>query len=293
MKKLLLALLIFSFLPQTKAQYHQMAIEGRSWYVVHSPTWMQTNTSIYTIDGDTIVRGINYQRLVEEDTAGNYLRTAAFLNEDTVSGRIDMYTMGFSGLNSLDTTFYDFSGQTGDTISYKGFMDGRQERLVIDSTFQMTDLLGNSRKVIWLANTPDTVGWCSGGQVVEIWIEGLGSVNNTVMPLLHTCGAIIEAGWELNCVFNNDGIPVYKGQNYQQCYILSESEEAYSQMDIYPNPSSDLLHWDHELAISSLAIRSIDGQLIQAFSNPRGSVDISHLPTGVYTVIMEDVEGES
>lgn len=56
-------------------------------------------------------------------------------------------------------------------------------------------------------------------------------------------------------------------------------------LKLYPNPMTDLLHIESAAAIKSLKIYSAGGgQLLLVLNKPSSSIDLSHLPVGVYIV---------
>jgi len=66
-------------------------------------------------------------------------------------------------------------------------------------------------------------------------------------------------------------------------------------LNIYPNPSHNLIFVDSEVAIKTLVLTNTLGQVVLLLNSPKlkQEIDISHLPTGVYFLKVENKEAYS
>lgn len=71
---------------------------------------------------------------------------------------------------------------------------------------------------------------------------------------------------------------------------LGTEETGKRTMKIYPNPSSDVIHFSEE--INSFKIFDINGRIVKSLDHPTEKIDISKLPIGNYTVSGKAKSGE-
>ena len=94
-------------------------------------------------------------------------------------------------------------------------------------------------------------------------------------------------GQELPMIFNNE---IWKKLNHIICNTTNVSTTKSPTLNIYPNPSNDIFHFDLEEEILEIKIYNMLGQEfnIQAHEN---SIDLSEYPAGIYCVVIESSAG--
>ncbi|WP_298516591.1 T9SS type A sorting domain-containing protein [uncultured Kordia sp.] len=75
--------------------------------------------------------------------------------------------------------------------------------------------------------------------------------------------------------------------------LLSTTEFAFSDVQLYPNPTSNTLNINNTSAIKSLEIYSVQGQLMLQQKSQFETVDMSQLQSGLYFVTLKDTQNRS
>ncbi|GHU68432.1 hypothetical protein FACS189413_05290 [Bacteroidia bacterium] len=83
-----------------------------------------------------------------------------------------------------------------------------------------------------------------------------------------------------------DYVRVYK----ESVAITTVREE---EINIYPNPVVNTLHFDGVDCLPEVMVKNINGQTVAQFQNVEKSVDLSHLNKGYYILQMKDKAGNS
>ncbi len=118
------------------------------------------------------------------------------------------------------------------------------------------------------------------------WQWNNGAITDTTSYQAAVLGMLIV---QLNATDSNGCVV-----QYSDTFVVSVCDgiEELSQFGIklYPNPATDNFYIEANTMISYLAIHSIDGKLIRAWSNERffnKNIDVQDLPKGMYFVIIE------
>lgn len=272
-----------------------------------SAYWVYEN--IYTIavqqDGKIIVGG-NFTMFNNQ-----YVNRIVRLNAD---GSIDStfnIGSGFSGGgSSVNSVALQSDGKiiaAGTFTKYNGQTRNRIVRLNTDGTLDTTFTIGSGFNGSFIINNvlvqPDgkiLVGGSfttfngqtrnnflrlnANGTLDTTFSIGTGFNDSVQSMVLQPNGKILAAG-----IFSQ-----YNAQTWNRITRLEEGFLSTKEFDkttdikIYPNPVKDILHFDGQ--IHRIIITDLSGKLLST-KNKVIQADLSHLPTGIYNLIMEDENG--
>lgn len=239
-------ILILLTIPNLKSQdYYSFLSEKPQWNVyLENAMCTSVDTSLlrYYFEGDTIINGTTYQKLILEtgDTAGPKKTTAGGIRE--VGKKVYYIGDDFLGHpKDEEVLLYDFSKEVGDTIFHettRGYLNFYSEVIAIDS-LKIGDNYRKRFKVAnhWYYHDPD------------YWVEGMGSIKNGLLghiTKISTCGYHY---WEHVCYKENEEV-MYLNQSYSDCYPINvrtsvNTDLRLEKIKIYPNPVSNKLHIDN------------------------------------------------
>lgn len=238
--------------------YSKLLEQKKTWNILH---WTcgygpcDSHTYVYSIEGDTLLNDMLYYEI-----EGHLLR------EDTVQRKVyewDKYLFE-------DQLLYDFNLSKGDSIELYGRYD---HIMVVDSVY--TKFINNHpRKCIAFKQL---MGFN------EEWIEGIGSNFGIVYPGFYL--TLIDAGYELLCVFQGDSL-IY--QNAESCYIsdVSVEDKIFDEPKIYiaENPVRLIFTGlkSHNTTIQIFDIKGIMVDQIVIEGESQCSIQMSKLEPGLY-----------
>ncbi len=282
MKKTLLIIFFFGLVFGASAQYHRLAKQGRVWYS-YQKTYNLWWTSVYAIQGDTLVYGTDYSWLVQVDSANQAGQRIGLVLEDTLSGRVEFYPTYQAGYPPAGLLLYDFSLLKGDSIHHPNGTDN----YLVDSVFYYTDFRNITRKVLWIYGASPNLQCYK--KLAAVWIEGIG--NTSKFFSLYVGCSIKPGEGSLKCVFDG-GTKIY-GDTVSTCYKIGIEEPAYNFIKtvIYPNPVKNKLHIQSELPIAKANIYSISGTLLLERNTVETTIDVSALKPGVFILELTDADG--
>lgn len=175
---------------------------------------------------------------------------------------------------------YDFGAETGDTIQL-GYStaSGDPLQMIIDSTGTIM-VGGEPRKLQYIT--------CGDGLFIEFGkhvIEGIGSTS-FMFPTVD-----MSHDGPLRC-YSDDVTPLFlnpfnigSGWNGEDCeqLILNINEQALNHINIYPNPSNNLVKINGLTAEANYRIITEGGTVIkEGRVNTSGIINIQHLKSGLY-----------
>lgn len=169
----------------------------------------------------------------------------------TISNGTSFTTDGNKVYFENTTLYYDFGMLLGDSIDY-----GVGNILVLDSIRKLPVFSGELRRYYYLSYFSNhKYRW------TETWIEGIGSTNGLLMPLIP---ADYAGGTEtLLCVHEN-GQQVYQNPEYSSCYVNTVSSplvEAQQQVINIFSPEKGMIKLQLKTEVKgSLILNSIDGK---------------------------------
>ena len=257
--------------------------EGNQWSLVSYNFAGEAFNTTYRIEGDTIIDGSNYKRMLV--LYGNPALVVSwdeskYVREDSTK---KVYCLNAS---NEEEVIYDFGLSVGDTIpSYDS-----SEFNGIVSEIDMIELNdGTMRKRLALSSL-----YCPDWGIMEYWIDGIGGKNLALTYIESFC--VFDVGIYLRC-FSNNGDFLYGSQDGSQCYIINSTEEIKeSTIKIFPNPTQDILNleYDKTIKIEQLKIFDLQGQMMRTLQveNDSPSISISNFPKGVYYLKIETAKSK-
>ena len=97
---------------------------------------------------------------------------------------------------------------------------------------------------------------------------------------------IQEALFDINCTMANCFAVGTNGKVYKKENIVSSTldNKDYPTLNIYPNPTKDILSIETNLSLTEISILNLNGRLIYTSFEHKDKIDISHLPSGIYFI---------
>lgn len=232
----------------------------------------QTKTS-----GDTIIRGINYRKLVQYDpTTNDYTYYAGGFREE--NGKV--YANINSGLPiyASDFLLYDFTANVGDTIKYNFYIFQTNLYSIVTKIDSVTLLTGKKRKRFYFNNLPEC-------------IEGIGSVRgfffpgNTSTPMYLSCFKQNDTEYYINSQWCPDGSCCDISTSIPQ--IRSSTKRTVLSPTITEN-FSKLILTSTNIPCKSVIITNFLGKQLKSILCPDNNTDfpvnLSDLPSGIYFI---------
>lgn len=211
--------------------YHTLLDSDKLWYIT---SWMacfelfcdvtSSQSNLYKIGCDTNINNVEYYQLLKSrDTSSAFTKINTFLHEDTAEKKV--YILD-TDVNSSKKLMYDFSLEKNDTAVITNSMNC--ERTMNVDSVDSININGEYRKRLYFT---------SNGGPPETWIEGIGSSFGVIYAGVND-RCIIDGGYELSCVFQNDSL-LYKatsGNCYQESTGFKEETVKSNFSTIKPNP---------------------------------------------------------
>ncbi len=279
------SILIFSFFFFQNINSQSFVDEGNQWSLVQYNFMGDGFTSTYRIEGDTLLNGIIYKKLLmtEEDPAMVVNWTESkYIREDSTKKIFQ-----FDGTDDGEL-IYDFGLSVGDTVFFNNSSIYDYDAIVdaVDSV-ELND--GTMRKRLALSSLH-----CPDWGIQEYWIEGIGGVNLALSYINQFC--IFDVGTFLRC-FSNNGDFLYGNLNGENCFIINSTNELeQTAIKIFPNPTQDILNLEYSetIKIEQLKIFDFQGQLIKSLQveNDLSPISISNFPKGVYYLKIETAKSK-
>ena len=236
-------------------------------------------------DADTVVAGKNYLKLIGTHFfSPNSPYSIYTLIRSEGNSKIFALSPATCTPGSMycsaqkEALIYDFSLKTGDSISNYLKNDNYGNRTIvskitkIDSVF----IFGKNRKR-FAVNYSD-----SGKQKAsDYWVEGIGSLTHPLYPL--TPYRPFEAGIWLTC---------FQGMSDPHCLTGVEDNFSVSKIEIFPNPTNNLIqiNFNKEIGyLKKLSINDVSGKIMKNIfvQNDLLSIDVKDLPKGLYFLNLE------
>ena len=268
-------------------EYRPMLGEFGKWHEYFTPG--PTCNATLRIDGDSIVNGVSYKKIIADPGCSAILNegTVRLLREDTLEKKV--YELW--SLNWPEDLIYDFSLMPGDTF-YWG--NNNENIMILDS---ISDTIvnpffcnGNNIPTLTIEN-PRVFYFDAGGAYATIWIEGIGSLGDLFNSQYEWGGGV--GSFTILCHFNE-----FREQDFH--YIFCEEphpcegwvtvntedinkDNVY--FDIFPNPTFGLIHLNTKELTPYKTIELIcyDTNGKERLRNSNSSkLDIKFLPKGIY-----------
>jgi hypothetical protein len=192
-------------------------------------TWGSSRNTTYRANGDSIINGLNYQRITP-----SYLCTEAFIRQDS-SGKVFF----LDSTLIKETLIYDFGLKKGDTLVLLNpyrfpftFNSDTLNHFVVDS-IDSVNYGGLKKRMIMRCLHSNYCSWFS----QDIVIEGIGSLNSHfLLPYIYEFRTI--PGNAFKMVRFDDRIMRY---DFSTSCTVGISDIDAQKINIYPNPAIDYL----------------------------------------------------
>ena len=291
MKKIAIIMLLIAGAISLKAQDgNTLVAEGKRWNVLlslegPSPTPQHRTTTSYKIQGDTLLDGMGFRKLLgtSRENLSDWQLHGAIRETETGQVFFRAYKSDHT-FEEQDRLLYDFSMQPGDAICFGDF--GPQDCLrllrVNDTVLEGED---TPRKKFVLQYEEDGVPAIQG---CETWIEGIGSEYG----LLGTGSRFLIGGaYDLLCYYEEEDL-VWQNPEFDSCYYgtvgLSENG-ADAPVSVCPNPATSIVAVVGTQA-ADITVYNAMGQLLKTVRSTN-EISLEGLPQGVYTLRIADEKG--
>ncbi len=289
MNKKALLLLLLAVAGLAKAQqpsgqrydWDDLATENRAWVQMYRSDYHDTIYYQLGINGDTLVNGLEYKKLIECRHLG-YPIEGQCVGGIRKDGDGKYYFVSFYPYigcliicsYTQELMLYDFSLSVWDEWDKPCYTENSVVTEVGEEEF-----CGIMRKVIVMDWDP-----------YSHWIGGIGSNEGLLDPVndpILLCG-VAHRTVE---VFQ-DGKSIYKNPEFDGIDYTEVVEWHDARFSFYPNPAKDLLQLQYSNGTIPVGIDLYDlqGRLVHTQHSAFESIDMSQLPAGTYMmrVIMED-----
>jgi hypothetical protein len=242
---------------------------------------------VYTFtQTDTLINGRLYKEMIYHTISepSTYVYTSEFYRQE--GHKV------FFQHDADEILLADFALSVGDTLYMNNFAFGGAP-LVIAA--RDTIVMNDGKERIQLKyycvdenepNIPSASTWWT-------MIEGLGTFEN-MFGQLSSCSLNDPFYFRYIRCYYEDGRLVYKDDEIDDCFLSTTSNLVLYPITIYPNPAYDVLNIpikDESANQNLLAtVMNIDGKVMSesVINADNFSIDISALPSGIYTVKVKD-----
>jgi hypothetical protein len=274
MKKIILIALCAIFAGSSTAQ--SLIETNKMWNVVECGNFDACYTVSYKFDGDTILGGITYNKLMQSWNApSDYWNFHSAYREDE-AGKVFINW----GWDTEEQLFYDFDLEQGDVFYFHLPHSNDIIPMEVIEVDSVTILNGEKRKRITFYDY----------QTNEQWIEGIGS-SNGVAYVASNWWYIIDLYLDLNCYFEDDEL-MYTLGNYETCWYTTvgiEDNLAAPAWVLSPNPFDDTFTVQSKTNLVQgveVRISNLQGVILetQTYANTDRIIAGKNLKKGFYLV---------
>lgn len=282
MNKILLGFLLMATALITRAQpaFYPFPTDSTVWYVQYTKPGVPgfCRTDIFSVQGKELFQGFSYYKLFV-DRAYNNAQFDSVGSEWLFSYRQDtarriIYKMPFGILNYMHFNYNIQSGMSDTIYPTSPLIPSPVQLAGIDSI----ELLDGTYRRLLTVN----------GSFPSEWIDGIGNLYGWTNSPPNQ-----EFVHYLQCVYQN-GVLVYK-KDAADCYCnlgVGLEEAALNELNIYPNPVSDVFYLPAQPADAEAGLFCLTGSFIKALQlNTFNKAD--DLPAGIYVVKVSTAQGIS
>jgi hypothetical protein len=247
------------------------------------------NSNIYT-NGDTIINGKKYIKLLEEKIHFHHFANTCHFNPDTTKP-VEWTNLGLlrndtankkvyfrkQGTNS-DTLLYTFDLNIGDTLprTYINLKFSNSQSFagyIVDSIF--IESYGGVNRKVFILNRRDTL------------IEGIGSVKGLFSYRSTRSGRDNQ----LNCLtVNNQLIYGSSGANCQLTSIHELDNQQSNPINVYPNPVKDQfkIETNQQQEFRAIELFDLTGKSVRSYNSNKLEFSVKGITPGVYILRIEE-----
>jgi hypothetical protein len=274
MRLALLSLIVISF---TYTAYCQHFTDNGNTWLLQEVNWeLETGKDfMMKIKGDTLINNLIYKTVIrtEEPGGSNWSQQNFYLRE-TDEGIV--YVLFGTGLEGV---LYHFGLQVGQKVElWNGFTATLQ---AVETIVAANNDVRNKFQM-----QLEQPGFCTTG---TNWIDGIGATGPWPIDFC------FDLSYGLTCFFHDDAF-YYGDTDFCQQFITSTGEPDAINMEIYPNPATDILNirfQDDSAKSNKIQVYNLQGQLLYQNITRENlhKVDVSHLTSGVFILQISSQDG--
>ena len=233
-----------------------------SWSV-NSNTWdtYRKDENTYT-DGGILLSEYSY---FWNSTLNNWVRRSDILTEYDSLGRITRHVSSNIGASQITQYDYDPSGN-------------------------FTILLANT--LPWLMTFKPSIKFEISinerrqriSEIMFRLIDSVWTLNNKSEYFYNSSGALFQSSHYNWHPENNDWMLSSRSHYYYNAHLTTVKNICLEEIDIFPNPTADIINITGLSHPAEVRLFSIQGQLLKTVHQVESTIDVSDLPTGVYFV---------
>jgi len=274
-------------------------------YFSNDPKWCITqsisnnicgiNSSfVHYINGEVTIDSLQYKKLysrglneefVTIPTEGYECNSSWFFDEIKGYVRQEGRKIYFrESINTVEEIIYDFTLSVGDTIPTSLVFPSWDDPYIISSIDSIYLYDNYYRRLFFESNFPIQ------NDTLHYYIEGIGHKYGFIDPYAD----FFEIYTYLHEYIKSD-IPYFQFTGWGSCDFsisVNEQEGKEFEFEIYPNPVNDQLQLKiaNSIQVQNIRIYSISGKVFMNLS-PSKSIDVSGLPSGMYLLEVESMDG--
>lgn len=288
-KIILLSIIISLFFQHTYSQqYYSFPTDTAYWNTImwyNNGTTEWINNYQYIMQGDTVLKGKTYSKIYLKYDNSSIEQYFGGIREDSIK---NIYFFpnsicapaikqpGFPS-DTMECLLYTFNNLDSGSVVPINISNANITVTAVDSV-----LVGNIFHKRYKISNSNMI------HPPEYWIEGVGSTKELFAPYCE------ETTWELYTLCFEDTASYYINtpNGVDSCHYslnIGLNEYALQSINIYPNPASDIIHFDFsnktEFSKNTISIYNIEGKLIQNINVPENTSNISfkvNLENGLY-----------
>jgi hypothetical protein len=276
-KKILLLCIALNFFAVGFSQDYHPLLDNPSWVVGKSTSMGPSDSASIYQGTDVTIGSYTYKQF--QDPWPSYYQgigsmETVYLREDIAERKV------YRIFNGVDEVLYDYSLETGDTVSHSGY--------VWTATVDEVTVIGGTRKRITLDSFSVEH---NNHSIQQIWIEGVGSPVYPFRPTRNMFNFLSVSGgqaYSTRCAFQNNE-HIYGNPMCTDMVPLGvdELEQVSDGIKLLPNPFSTNLMITSELPLedASFKLYNMQGQLVGEINHVNGntiSFSRQNLAAGVY-----------
>lgn len=289
-------------LPHLQAQaVVQFDNPGGNWNVAHTfpqgsiqdPNFAATTTLWFHFDGDTLISGNPWQRMVAMPTWGT-APELIFKGYARQEGNLVLFQDGSGTVDTL----YNFGLQVGDSMRFGEPGSGFVDFLTVEAIDQVV-IEGVAHNVFHFSNSASFLTLES--YLSDTWIEGIGSIHGPLAPmhmndLTDYYPFTFPDSTRLAC-YGQNGQVLWQHGGYPNCTTniqLSIGEVASPSLHVHPNPASTTLTVESALpGQMTVSLQDITGRVVLSTSGTGGqtTMDLGGIRPGPYVLQIATVNG--
>lgn len=284
MQRFILFLLFLCVLTSVKAQYQPALDADTTRYDVLAEVPDAEIPTEVLVFGDTLLAGINYQLVTTSSLALDIDPiVVGGLREDTTAGK--MWFRRWS--DQEESLVMDLSLEVGDTFVLNEYLACYEGE---DAIVTSIEFVGNRKTINFK---------CLSDFVIQDSLQFVEGVGPTFSPFLQTLNLTIDpyqpeiiliGSRYKTCTVYKDEILFWEHDTCDP--IVGSSQPIITDMSVYPNPASDIVHLQISEQINRISLYTISGKIYCPYWSPAGTIDISTLPSGLYILEVESVESK-